>query len=238
MSILIFDWDDTLYPTTEYERIAHSEKVEEILETKFNEIGKDVISLLSSAQKAGLVYIVTNADKEWIITRCARDYKEVRPLLEKIEIRSARNLYSWMYPNEYPLWKYHVFIDILEKHANEKIHQIIHLGDMDSDRQAIRDAVADFRKRWTVEIRLKNIKLMLRPTLTTLRSELAHIISAMDVILTNPGNLDLWIYYQINCDPENEYGPREGQVEITLQDLGSTGRNEPETVIGLDTHRL
>ena len=126
--VVIFDWDDTLYPTSAFIQKLHG--------NEFN--GKSITSLsqkvLSMIKKACLLYgtcnvfIVTNGSKNWIqhslekmIKFCSKNiiknsFGEISNLISGncITAISAQHSYSAHYPNQRTLWKYLTFYSIIK----------------------------------------------------------------------------------------------------------------------------
>ena len=106
-TIFIFDWDDTLFFTT---HINPSENntffYESQTEKKFmNRIEYYVSEILNKALSKGEVFIITNSGDGWV-NACAKFYyPNLIPILNKINIISARDLYQKEYPNDPTTWK-------------------------------------------------------------------------------------------------------------------------------------
>jgi len=116
-NIFIIDWDDTLFPTTWVNEnsisLTNEESVNEY-KLYFIELDKAISSLLETFNNMGQVYIVTNANINWI-----KVCLSILPLTKKtviknnIRIVSARDMYSseTSSPTE---WKINTFRDILK----------------------------------------------------------------------------------------------------------------------------
>ena len=114
-NIFIIDWDDTLFPTTWVNEnsisLTNEESVNEY-KLYFIELDKAISSLLETFNNMGQVYIVTNANINWI-----KVCLSILPLTKKtviknnIRIVSARDMYSseTSSPTE---WKINTFRDI------------------------------------------------------------------------------------------------------------------------------
>jgi len=132
-TIFIFDWDDTLFFTT---HINPSENntffYESQTEKKFmNRIEYYVSEILNKALSKGEVVIITNSGDGWV-NACAKFYyPNLIPLLKKINIISARDLYQKEYPNDPTTWKIKAFNDLKKKFNFEKcvVSNIICIGD-------------------------------------------------------------------------------------------------------------
>ena len=132
-TIFIFDWDDTLFFTT---HINPSENntffYESQTEKKFmNRIEFYVSEILNKALSKGEVFIITNSGDGWV-NACAKFYyPNLIPILNKINIISARDLYQKEYPNDPTTWKIKAFNDLKYKFDFKKciVSNIICIGD-------------------------------------------------------------------------------------------------------------
>ena len=139
-NLFIIDWDDTLFPTTwvNKNKIDFNKK-DLITEYKlyFLELDKTINLLLESLNKIGDVFIVTNANINWIKS-CLINLNLTRKTIisNNIRIVSARDSYSHV--NSSPTeWKILTFQDIIEDIINKinknikpnTIINIISIGD-------------------------------------------------------------------------------------------------------------
>jgi len=126
-NIFIIDWDDTLYPTTWVNKNSIDvSKLHIIQEYKvyFLELDKTINSLLESLNQVGDIWIVTNANINWIKS-CLMGLEQTRKIIisNKIRIVSARDSYSSN--NSSPTeWKILTFQDILEDIINKISNRI------------------------------------------------------------------------------------------------------------------
>jgi hypothetical protein len=139
-NIFIIDWDDTLYPTTWVNKNSIDiSKYDFLREYRiyFLELDKTISSLLESLNQVGDIWIVTNANLNWIKS-CLTSLDLTRKTIinNKIRIVSARDTYHLN--NSSPTeWKILTFQDIMEDiiiKINKKIKpntyiNIISIGD-------------------------------------------------------------------------------------------------------------
>lgn len=125
----IFDFDDTLYPTT------WCESNPSITSSMFEELDKIIYQLMNCLIDHGWkIVIITNADIEWIDSASNN-----LPLLKKrynkdIELHSARNEHESYIPWED--WKYITLLHLLTK-PGESINEIIGFGDHINDHDSV-----------------------------------------------------------------------------------------------------
>lgn len=126
-NIFIIDWDDTLFPTTWVNKnsidVLKSHTIQEY-KVYFLELDKTISGLLRSLNQVGDIWIVTNANINWIKS-CLMGLEQTRKTIisNKIRIVSARDSYSSnsSSPTE---WKILTFQDILEDIINKISNRI------------------------------------------------------------------------------------------------------------------
>ena len=93
-NLFIFDWDDTLLPTSflRYEKIINDEKIPEEYAETFSILEKVIIKILKLAVNKGDVYIITNSSVGWVEYSAVKYYPKIKDILNKIRIISARNV--------------------------------------------------------------------------------------------------------------------------------------------------
>ncbi len=186
--IFIYDFDDTLFP--------HSQTNS----TNFSEFEDSVFKLLSRSQDKGQVYILTNAQEEWVVKTIKNYMPRLTSLTEKLKIISSRDIFSrgrkYASANDLLKWKTLAMNEILI-HADssvklsDQIH-IISIGDSIIERQAAISATMLF-SNYTGINRLirKTIKLTDKPTMKILKKELEELDRQLDYIANCSTNLDL-----------------------------------------------
>lgn len=105
--IIIFDWDDTLFPTTALnDQGLNPGSLEGVRFAPFNKAWDESVSRLQSgvarllktaldlAQDRGQVYIVTNSCEGWVEACTERYFPEAFPFLARVRVVSARKHFS------------------------------------------------------------------------------------------------------------------------------------------------
>jgi len=175
-TVIIFDWDDTLFPTTyvrddmelawqkplKDQRLDPREKVDII--KKMEKCEDHVITLLKIAKDLGKVILVTLARNPWVTTSCCNFYERVGKLIEQLNV-----------PIVYAQTGVQVDYDKMAMASNEEIEQywssikgkaianevkqfysqyegqswknIISIGDSDFERLGTQAATADYMKQ-------------------------------------------------------------------------------------------
>merc|ERR1719361_3145329 len=160
-TIVIFDWDDTLFPTTSV--VCKQEK--HITVGDLQSLGHSIYKLLGKYIEtfgANNVFIVTNGSSNWVLESLKEmsrvyqvsfqgidDEQERRKdywaaiynslVSLKLRIVSAKALYSQDHPQQPTLWKTLVFKSIVKEHFNlysgsdNNIYCIISIGDSENE---------------------------------------------------------------------------------------------------------
>mmetsp|Transcript_21682 Transcript_21682/g.50698 ORF Transcript_21682/g.50698 Transcript_21682/m.50698 type:complete len:533 (+) Transcript_21682:67-1665(+) len=172
-SIIIFDWDDTLFPTT-YVRIekqlkwhkplqqqAIKPQERQMIAAKLSECARHVVSLLKMADEYGKVMIVTLAKNPWVVTSCKNFYPQVGQVLEELQIpiiyaqegvQVDYNKTSMMADEELEMFwsgmKGKAITREVEKfysqYEGQSWKNIISVGDSDFERLGTRRAIAEY----------------------------------------------------------------------------------------------
>ena len=188
-SIIIFDWDDTLLPTsflTPGGIFDENMKIPPTESEKISKLEQAILKLLTEAVEKGSVYIITNAGNGWVEYSANRFYPSIMPVLEKIEIISARGLYEKIYPGNSRQWKIEAFLN-LKKHVNIKlVTNIICIGDSLFEMEAGRILASKFNEAY-----IKTIKFREAPKLDELLKQLKLVCTQFGTIYSSIKNLTI-----------------------------------------------
>jgi len=188
-SIIIFDWDDTLFPTTRYSPLGliNDKILTESEKVLFLELENTVCKLISIATSKADTYIITNANKSWIYFSSKKYYyNKAERILEKVNIISARNEYEQLYPGDNSRWKLNAFFDT-SKHLNKKLlTNIISIGDSLMEISSAHKLGETFNNAYT-----KTLKLKENPSVEELQQQLNLIIKQFDTIYCSQKNLNI-----------------------------------------------
>ena len=157
---MIFDWDDTLYPTTAW---THNNELRNASALELLRFGKsmyDVLSVYMQLFGAENLFIVTNAVQEWVfksLRDCSAMYRRKTRgneilsnadyfaaiynslVSSDILICSAKDLHSKDYPQQIVIWKTLVFKHIMRRHFNlysgsdNNVYSIVSIGDSEAE---------------------------------------------------------------------------------------------------------
>jgi len=119
---LIFDWDDTLLPSTwlvkQGLRLDFPEVIPANVRPILKRLENGIIALLTSAQQFGKVVIITNAETGWVELSAQRFIPGVVPYLQNIKVLSARSTFESQYPEPFD-WKVAAFRQEVGKFVTE-----------------------------------------------------------------------------------------------------------------------
>merc|ERR1740129_1872115 len=191
--VTIFDWDDTLLPTTwlreyAYETDAYgcevSFEVDEAYADFLQLIVQHAKGLLETAIKAGRTYIITNAMSGWVELSAARWAPELLPVLRKVQVISARDKFEAAFPRDVGQWKIQAFLEVQRQLDATRITNLIALGDMDYEMEAARIMGAEFS-----EGLVKTVKFQPDPDLQQHLQQLELVAQDLERIIGSVENL-------------------------------------------------
>ena len=188
-SIIIFDWDDTLLPTTVLTPggiFDEDLELPEIDIEKLLKLEELTSKILTEAVEKGNVYIITNAGKGWVEYSAKRFYPSILPILSKIKIISASGQYEKVFPGNTRQWKIEAFLN-LQKSVNMKlVTNIICIGDSLFEMEAGRILASRFTEAF-----VKTIKFREAPKLDELIKQLKLVCLQFSSIYSSIKNLTI-----------------------------------------------
>ena len=188
-SIIIFDWDDTLFPTSSLikngiytDNIILTEKEKE----KIANLEELVLKVLTLSIEKGDTFIITNAGKGWVEFSSMKYYPKIKKVLEKIKIISARENYENKYPNNSQMWKMLSFLDVYKNLNCNLVTNIICLGDSFIEIQAGLKLASMFTQAF-----IKVVKFRECPKFDELIKQLKLIYDQFNSIYSSVKNLTI-----------------------------------------------
>jgi len=183
-SLIIFDWDDTLLPTTFLTKGgAYNENM--ILtdneQKKIEKLEKSALNLLNVALSKGDVYIITNAGLGWVEFSARKYYPKIFEILPKIKIISARCQWENVFPNDTKRWKIQTFLSLQKELDTKLVTNIICLGDSLYEMEAGRILANCFTEAFVKTIKFKEGPKLeeLNKQLIIVNNQFASICSAV-----------------------------------------------------------
>lgn len=209
-TIIIFDWDDTLCPSTtcmrQYGLSVLGAPPTGELAASLAEIAKEAKLLIeAAAELAEKVVVVTNAEEGWVDLSCKAWLPDLLETIDKCEVASARSTWEPRGVTSPAGWKARTFEDVIEKFYSRYQHQswknIISIGDAPHEREALARVV-----RWAPggngkRCRSKSVKFVLRPSIEQLCRELQMLRDSIKEIVWHDDDLDLHFSAESLADP-------------------------------------
>ena len=190
-SLIIFDWDDTLLPTTFLTpKGTFSEDIQLSPSDykKMQQIANYVYDILKESIEKGDVYIITNAGINWVQFSANLFYPNISELLKKIKIISARGEYEKSFPGNLRQWKIQAFLNLLKNVDNKLVTNIICIGDSLFEMEAGRILASNFKEAF-----IKTIKFREAPKLDELLKQLKLVSQQFGAIYSSIKNLTIRI---------------------------------------------
>jgi hypothetical protein len=187
-TLIILDWDDTLFPTTWITtneiNLRNNIDVDKHRQY-FSQVDLDLNNLLIKLTQCGTVIIVTNALLTWIklsTTILPRTSK----ILEKIKVISARGDFQSKSANPMD-WKKFAFESIVQT-MGKKINNIVSVGDAEYEYNALISLFDPNPRSYKL---LKSVKFIKYPTKEVLIDQIRVLERASVKIVTAKTHLDI-----------------------------------------------
>jgi hypothetical protein len=185
-TLVIFDWDDTLFPTT---WVTSNNIIFDNLDATsllyFSDIDKIISSIFSSIKEK--IIIVTNASTLWV-HKCINSVLPQTKKTTNLKIYSSRDMYQKTYPTDNFMWKKLFFEYIIKKVYGQRnfIPHIISVGDADYEYFALINLYAKDNNKI-----VKAIKLLRYPNKEDLCNELHVLLNVLPNCIESNKNLDI-----------------------------------------------
>ncbi len=188
-TLIILDWDDTLFPTSWVNRngidIVNINKTSYI--KFFEKIDISLNKLFSNLVGLGDIIVITNALLNWIEIS-SKILPRTGGLLKNIRFISARGEYSSV-TDDINEWKKHAFINELGKKTHyKKINNIISVGDAEYEYSALINL-----HNKDINRLLKAVKFIKYPDNHSIYEQINILNDSIQNICLYPGHLDLRI---------------------------------------------
>jgi hypothetical protein len=217
---LIFDWDDTICPSSFLSNCPYPNEAAMPLELRnvFDTISQTAMLVLNIAMNYGNVTIITNSDNGWVHHSCRLYLPRLLPFLEQGRVRvvSARSNYEGLYPSQPLCWKAAAFAhEVNEMWENRNgqtttadmqivagSKQIISIGDSLEERTAVRIVSTQLNAV------SKSIQFLQQPNPMLVLGQLHLLTEYMKSIVESEQELDLTITREQAERSAREFGGR------------------------------
>jgi len=215
-TIIIFDWDDTLCPSTcmrpqaQFDRLGNLRcKLGAETTNELKLLSERVVPLLRAAQQLGKVVMVTNAKSPWVDISCQSFLPALQGLLKDIPIIYALELIkaqgcetfegSLLQESKARAMREAVS-SFYSRYPGQSWKNIVSIGDAYFEHQAIRQVVGE--KKQEKPCRTKTIKLLESPTIAGMVVQLSILLSWLPQIIKADADVDI----DLSADEETVNG--------------------------------
>jgi hypothetical protein len=190
-ALLVFDWDDTLLPSSWLSksgvRLDSPDPLPTDIQEQLAACDKASASLLQSAICcASKVFIITNAEEGWVSRSAARFAPILCRLLPLCSVLSARSSFEASAPGDFLQWKIMAFRKVIGEFPS--FSSVLSIGDSLVERDAVYSAASSHP-----DIFVKSIKLIDKPTPLQLSEQLIMLRDSIHTLSHEPSHLDLMI---------------------------------------------
>mmetsp|Transcript_116886 Transcript_116886/g.325737 ORF Transcript_116886/g.325737 Transcript_116886/m.325737 type:complete len:248 (-) Transcript_116886:32-775(-) len=202
-TIIIFNWDDTLFCTSSFifedaQRLAvlplfvaeyrHTERhlALPVSPRLLQQMEETVCHLITEAVRMGPTFIVTNSSRRWVVTTAQVYLPGLLPLLEQVTIVSARTAYEKRFPQEIRRWKQEAFLKIARETGSQHCKDLLVIGNSDLEMRA-----ADMVESMFTDWRIKVVKLRRRPSAQDLLMEHRLVLDNLAVFKESDRSLTI-----------------------------------------------
>ncbi len=181
MNIVVFDFDDTLMASSEVRKKS---------DTNFEIISSNIDLLINSAKTfADIVFIITNAEKKWVL-HCANTYLySSKDTLLSLPIISTVDR-GYNVDNDIEFWKSIAFVDVLGEFFTEPgKHRLFCIGDCIYDREAANSVREIYNN-----VSVKNVLFVQNPTIESLAKQQNLLYTHLEYLIKSKKHVDLSMY--------------------------------------------
>jgi hypothetical protein len=183
-TLFIFDWDDTLYPTSYVNKRENN--------INLSLLDKKIFQLLNNLESYGKIAIVSNASLSWI----KHSTKKI-PKTKKFLQSSGTIIFSAQdkYKKKYSLqeWKKYAFRHIVKKHMKSFVVNVFSIGDSKHEYHSLMSLpYANYINNKNRIIYLKSIKLLDNPKYNRIIKQLEYLKDDIPKYTKTEENLDIF----------------------------------------------
>jgi len=191
-ALMIFDWDDTLFPTSWIQKhglLVDGVTISSEQEAQLKRMADSARSTLEKALAIGTVVIVTNAEQGWIEKSCKKFTPSLVGLMKKVDMVSARSTYE-KYVDSPSEWKRLAFeYEIGQFYQSGSIHQqrnIVSLGDSFHELHALAAVTRNMANCYA-----KSVKLLEAPSIQQLIDQHGMLTGSLNDVVEHRGHLNI-----------------------------------------------
>jgi len=182
-TLIIFDWDDTLLPSSWLRTLGLLENpyafLSDDVTRQLDELSILVVAAIKDAQKYGRVIIITNGMRGWVEKSCHQFMPRAEDCVTDLTIISAQSSYDYLYANLPMEWK-RIAFQVESFNATN----IISIGDSQCEQEAVKSLMSPIKLT-------KAVKLSDRPTPELVKLQLILIAKILGGIVKHGDNMDI-----------------------------------------------
>lgn len=194
-SIVIFDWDDSLLPTTYisqvWMRLLHRHLSLEdkfVIDAELDHLSNSILELFDLLFDRCIILVVSNCLPVWI-EESIKYMPKLISLMGKHEIICCRPEHPEDKCSNGVYWKYKCFKEIMSQFKeNMNDIQFISIGDSENERGAALSLKKDYNN-----LLIKNIKLKDTPTIKECNKQIVYLKENIYSILDNKMSMDVYL---------------------------------------------
>jgi len=198
-ALFVFDWDDTLLPSSwilrQGLRLDVGSDLSDAERDGLNMLAASAGRMLRIARRLGTVVLVTNAERGWIELSCQKFLPSLLPTIEGVRNISARSTYESDTCTSPLEWKVQAFEAEIRRAwgagawtESTRRRHVLSLGDSVHERAALMRATEALPS-----CRAKSLKFAERPDVGQLLRQHALVSDCLAQIVQHDGDLDLGI---------------------------------------------
>lgn len=203
--LLIFDWDDTILPTSWLNSMGHrleGPNPAGDIKTALDRLSLVINETLRVAARKGHVMIITNAEDRWVSLTVDKFLPDSAKIVNKFQHISARSMFEPTGVTHPIEWKENAFRLVVDEYissgrssASRRHHrQVVSIGDSVHEREAVLKVCSEMKRRYPMTaIRCKSLKFMERPDIDSIVKQHQLIQECLNDVLDHKEDLDLCI---------------------------------------------
>jgi hypothetical protein len=193
-TLTIFDWDDTLFPTSwmQQQDLLSKDMAQLSSEQKaqLERLAACASLTLESAIRFGKVVVITNAEQGWLETTCKKFMPSLVGLMKTLDIVSARSTYQCQtaIASEWKRLAFADEVDLLKSTVCAEQYSIVSVGDSVHELQALLSVTQATQQCWG-----KSMKLLDTPRIEQLIEQHELLAMSFADVVDHQGDLDVEI---------------------------------------------
>lgn len=211
-TIIIFDWDDTLCPSSWLRKKSQFDSsgnlkasFDSTTKAELQQLAEQVAPLIELAQALGKVIVVTNARHPWVDTSCKQFLPACKSIIKPIPVMYALEIMKDLDPEQFEADGGCVLTetkaramkaavsDFYSRYANQSWKNIISIGDAFFEHDAIRQVSRErpYQEMEAKKCRTKTVKLLEGPSIAGMVVQLSIIESWLTKIVQLDEDVDI-----------------------------------------------